>query len=282
MDPNNQNPQGDSGAVNKLEQDLQNLKQETAVTPQQPAPVVEPLQSLPQVPEDTPAPPVPSVPSASPVEAGAPMQDVPKKGSPLMIIAIILALIAVLAVVAYVFGAKLLSPKPTPVAVVIPSPTPDATATLKTYSNSEIGFSLKYPQDWSLQATSTARIASFDTKSGMPGEFFIAYQKNVSSLSQWLLDNKAGEITGTINVGVNQFSVIKGGSVNVSREYAIKVGTNNYLRLVVEPYPNTTVTDKVLNQILATFKFIEAIPTGSPTASPTASPTSSPSATVIP
>jgi hypothetical protein len=280
MDPNNQNPQGDSGALNKLEQDLQNLTQQAATTPP-PVPEVQQIPVPPQVPEIPPVVPTPSTPPVTPVDTNTFIPETPKKGSPILIIAIILAIVALLAVVAYVFGAKYFNPKPTPtpVVVVTPTPTPDVTVNWKTYNNSEIGFGLKYPQEWTLQATSTGRVASFDTKSGIPGEFFVAYQKNIGSLTQWLLDNKAGEITNTINVNANQFSVIKGGTLYVSREYAIKVKTDSYLRLVIEPYPNSVVFDEVINQILSTFKFTEATSLGSPTASPASSPTSSPSAT---
>lgn len=114
MDPNNQNPQGDNGAVKKLEQDLQNLS-EQAATAEQPVPVSPPIQQPP--PPETPTiTPVPVVPPVTSTEENVTIQGNTKKGSPLMIIAIILALVAVLAVVAYVLGAKLLSPSPKPIA----------------------------------------------------------------------------------------------------------------------------------------------------------------------
>ena len=124
MDPNTQNPQGDSGALNKLEQDLQNLTQQDFTVP----PIVPEIQRVnqpPQLPEISEVVPTPSTPPITPVENNTFVPESPKKGSPILIIAIILAVIAVLAIVAYVFGAKLFSPQPTPtpVAVVTPSPT---------------------------------------------------------------------------------------------------------------------------------------------------------------
>lgn len=115
MDPNNQNPQGDNGAVNKLEQDLQNIKEQAAVTQPQPEntqPAVPEMQSVPQVPEVTPVVAPPPAPTTVATETNNFVPESPKKNSPLLIIAIILAVVAVLAVVAYVFGAKLFSPTP--------------------------------------------------------------------------------------------------------------------------------------------------------------------------
>lgn len=202
----------------------------------------------------------PISPVSEPIQPVHPVQpsQPAKNNNSLVIILSILLLIAVGLAGLFYFQIQRLSkelanyqtrPFPTPTA------TPDVTANWKTYTNSEIGFSFKYPQEWTLQGTSIPRIASFDTKSGIPGEFFVAYHKNIDSLSKWLLDNQAGEIINTINANGNQFSVIKGGTLNVSREYAIKVGTNSYLRLVIEPFPNSVISDEVINQILSTFQF---------------------------
>jgi hypothetical protein len=118
MDPNNQNPQGDNGEVKKLEQDLQNIKEQAAtpqpqpVSPQPAVPEVPPAPEVPQVPDVTPAVSITPTPPTVPAETSAFVPESPKKGSPIMIIAIILALVAVLAVAAYVLGAKLLTPTP--------------------------------------------------------------------------------------------------------------------------------------------------------------------------
>jgi len=308
MDPNNQNPQVDVATINKLEEDLKNLNEQVASASQQPTPVALPVAPLEQMPPaTTPVLSVPNVPDqpvmsppVAPVEVSppiAPVNEVVKKGSPLMIVAIILAVVAVLAVVAYVFGAKFLVPKTAQVACTMEAKicpdgssvgrvapncefaacpvavtTPDPTINWKTYTNSEIGFSLKYPQEWTLQATTSSRVVSFDTKSGAPGEFFISYLRNIPSLPQWLLDNKAGETIDTEIVGTNQFIVIKGGSLNVSREYALKTSTSDYMRLVIEPYPNSAISDVLIKQILSSLRFGEKTPIASPTASPSSSP----------
>jgi hypothetical protein len=137
----------------------------------------------------------------------------------------------------------------------------DLTLNWKTYTNAELGFSFKYPREWEASSQSSPRLESFYTNSGKPGEFFIYYHKNINNLSKWLVDNQAGKIINTTNVNGNQFTVIEGGLNFISREYAIKVGENNYLRLVFEPFPNSAFPDEVMEQILSTFKFTETDPT---------------------
>lgn len=121
MDPNVQNPQGESDAVSKLEQDLRNIKEETAAVqslPENPPTVQvnQPIPEVPPVPNVTTIAPVTQVtesPPVIPVQTNTFIPESPKKSSPILIIAIILAVVAVLAVLAYVFGAKLLAPKTT-------------------------------------------------------------------------------------------------------------------------------------------------------------------------
>jgi hypothetical protein len=108
MDPNNQNPQGGNDAVKKLEQDLQSIKKQEVVA--QPAvPEIQPVQPATQVPEVPSVVPAQPTPQDAPAVSSAFMPESTKKGSPILIVAIILAVVAVLAVVAYVFGARLLN-----------------------------------------------------------------------------------------------------------------------------------------------------------------------------
>lgn len=307
MDPNNQNPQGGNDAVNKLEQDLQNLKQETPATPQQPVPVVEPLQPLPQVPEETPAPPVPSVPLPSAVEANASTLDVPKKGSPLMIIAIILALVAVLAVIAYVFGAKLLTPQstPTPIALKTPSPTPDVTANWKILNN-KYGFSLKYPNSLSvlgvgIQVDETnAPDVIISSKSGNPQDNTPALHINVSPKTSTVFKDMTLSQISQANYDANQankntfkqviaplktttldgkpaytYTILANGFSGKWSSWPVNASVSNIEKLTIVESENNgnyfilvySADDPTLAVILSTFKFTEVTPSGSPTAS---------------
>ncbi len=126
MDPISGKPQVDSEAVNKLEQDLESLTQKAkAEGGQTPSPLVTPVVTTtptsPPMPEALPPQPLPVV--------SQPEQK--KKGSPLMIFAIILALLAVMAVVVYVFGLKFIGAQNTPIPTfsMIPTTVPLASPT---------------------------------------------------------------------------------------------------------------------------------------------------------
>jgi len=289
MDPNNQNSQGDNGAVNKLEQDLQNIKDQGVAAPQQPIPVEEPVQPFPQVPEVPQVVPATPTPPITPVETSTFVPESPKKSSPLMIIAIILAVIAVLAVVAYVFGAKLFAPTPTPtpIAIVTPSPTPDVTASWKTYTNTAVGFSVKYPSNWRLVGTET----STDMIGFGPS--------NVGQDIQWGINIYSGKTADQIIAEMGkQFGTdrkVQQEQITVNGLSATKVTVTTpsiptwiFQQILITSgdkiiaLSNGAIIDANFDNFYNSFKFIEVTPSGSPTASPIASPTSSPSATVTP
>lgn len=134
MDPNNNQPQGDDNALKKIEEDLQKLSSEAAVKapindlpPVPPAPET-PMSSVgmdtkietPSFPaqHNMPTPPVMSTDKpadvstpASPVPVSNPPSGNEKKGSPLLLVSIILVVIALLAAVAYVIGASYIKNK---------------------------------------------------------------------------------------------------------------------------------------------------------------------------
>ncbi len=133
----------------------------------------------------------------------------------------------------------------------------DPTQNWKKYTNSEVGFSVQYPQQW-IQTTSTPpRVVSFVMEPTAPSEFFIAYHQNIDNLPKWLGDNQAGKIIGTVDLNGNQFTVIESELSLKSREYAIQIDANSYLRLVFEPFPNTILTNQLIEQILSTFMLID-------------------------
>jgi hypothetical protein len=289
MDPNNQNPQVDTAAVNKLEQDLKDLSAQTPVAPQTPAPAPQPVVPPLEVPE-TPAvmPEAPVAPPVTPTETNVPVEEKPKKGSPIMIVAIILALVAVLAVVVYVFGAKLLTPQPTPapVAVVTPSPTPDVTSNWKTYTNTAIGFSVKYPSNWRLVGTE----ASTDMIGFGPA--------NVGQDVQWGItissDKTANQIIADMGKQFGTDRKVQQDQITVNGLTATKVSvttssipTWNLQQILITnggkiiTISNGAIIDANFVIFYNSFKFTEATPSASPIVSPTASPSSSPSATPI-
>ena len=324
MGPNDQNPQGDSGAVNKLEQDLQNLTEQASVA-EQPVPIVPPVPMSQQVSETPTVVPTTQTPPPVPAESAVSVQEVPKKGSPLMIIAIVLAVIAVLAVVAYVFGARLLSPQPTPtpIVVVTPSPTPDVAANWKTYTNTKWGYSFKYPSQWGIYPSDDVVLLSNDLeyiKENMNWNYDKPFEYASSNygfinLSMYKLGTKtsAGTVTNQTDIktyvqklfGLTYTSVTditldgKPAVAFVSDEMVTKPGLpantqecppedapctipsgrkikqvwtkigGNLLFMVYGQGGSYTDVDKLpslFDQILSTFKFIEATPSGSPVA----------------
>lgn len=145
---------------------------------------------------------------------------------------------------------------PTQVIEITPTQTTEASPTLswKTYTNSEIGFSLHYPQHWVQTSSTPPRVVSFKINSNTPSDFFIAYHENIDNMSQWLIDNQAGKIIGTTDLNGNRFTVIESELSLKSKEYAINIGNNSYLRLVFEPFPNDRISDETINLILSTFE----------------------------
>jgi len=180
MDPNNGQSEPGTEVMAKLEEDLQKLTHETdtaaatnqtidtkldnevVAPPQEPVEVTSPI-----------------VEPATPLEV-APNPIVPpesKKGSPMLIISLGLVVVALLVAIAYVIGIKFFSGSTKqiactaeaklcddgisvgrsgpncefdacPVVLATPEATPDPTADWKTYTNTEIGFSFKFPSEW--------------------------------------------------------------------------------------------------------------------------------------
>ena len=196
--------------------------------------------------------------------------EVPKPNNNLIIVLVTILILVVAGSLGYWAYQNYLTKQPaapTTSATPFPTPTPtsDLTANWKIYTNADIGFSIKYPESWVVKPSQAPRLASFDTgmASGVTDpktrEFFIAYNNNISDLTKWLSDNQTGTIISSKTIGGNQFSVINGGAMFLSREYAIEIRTNNYIRFVLEPVENGKENefDNLFNQILSTFKFTQ-------------------------
>jgi hypothetical protein len=341
MDPNNQNPQGDSGALNKLEQDLQNLTAQVASTAQTSPLVEQPVQPTSPVPDVVPSIPTPiipppvmptPVPITEPIETGTPIQETPKKGSPLMVVAIILAVVAVLAVVAYVFGTKLLAPKTTQVActmeakicpdgssvgrvapncefAVCPSPTAttDPTVSWKIFIHKS-GYSIKYPDTIKIIPMKMAApdntpdeeypdiMISSNTGFDKPHLRILRLVKDFSDTKLSLIEiaqkyyqanldmtavpaTSIQEPTQGTFLGVPSVSYIVKNKAfkSIVDEYLGYSGNYHVIWLEKDDYKYMIywTEDLLMDQILSTFKFIEATTSGSPTTSPSSSPTTS-------
>lgn len=193
-------------------------------------------------------------------------------GSGIAILSMAIFILLSLAAVAFLYYQNqelkgMLSGYQTPITSPTPTETGDPTTGWKTYTNSQIGFSFQYPSDWILKDGSGVTLTSYsiykplsdgDVEPELTLHFFVAYHKGVTDLAKWLTDNQAGEIVDTVKINGNNFSKIKGESLEDSLEYATQINASGILRIVIEPYPNEVVSDEIFNQILSTFKFTQS------------------------
>jgi hypothetical protein len=91
------------------------------------------------------------------------------------------------------------APQPTPTPAAVTTPTPDPTADWQAYTNTEHGYSIKYPLNWNLQEVAPGglgvEISSFDTAKPVDDEtgkgiFSVHISENFSPISvkEWLLE----------------------------------------------------------------------------------------------
>jgi hypothetical protein len=147
------------------------------------------------------------------------------------------------------------APSPTPKTVSSSSLAPDETEGWKTYTNTEVGFSFKYPSEWKTQTgILNSGLISLETDRG--DRFFAMYHQSYS-ISEWLEETQAGKITGKKTFGKYTYTVIEGGLMLKSLEYALDIKGNGFVRFVIEPDSNTLESEKTFNQILSTFQFLK-------------------------
>jgi hypothetical protein len=302
MDPNNQNPQGDSEAVKKLESDLEALTQKAKAEQTLPTEPVNIPEEYPTVTNPTIVTP-PVVPTTPDVAIAQPQTpEVPpkpaKKSSPLMVVAIILIILAVLSVVVYVFGSKFINPKPvsTPTPIAVVTPTPDSTANWKTYTDQINNYSFKYPDGWE----------TYVITGGTNDTLMVAPKAQVDKVKNTQGSFGGGQfLTMTINITPSKLSIPQNDEFQQVTSEAAKIDGVDALRYstnIIQDMPGFSAGDRIIsvrlnlinksymdiglvdssyqdvfNQILSTFKFISASPSASPTGSlSTPTPTARP------
>lgn len=291
MDPNIPTPQGEN---NTPQTEVQtpapsvnpNLQPNPAVTSPQPtAPIVSEVNTTDQPPAPS-TPPTPQVPP-EPV----------KKSSPVFVIALILLLIAIVMLGGYVLWTKYLNKStkttPTPVAVVTASPTPDPTANWKTYTNNDLGLTFKYPNNLVVSAKGgenpyividTQQVAIPEPFDSRLGPIEISYDLNGDPYSKALEKRKADYQLDTlqtenINSGGVRGVILSGEVIPGFRsgrfvQAIFDNGSKPAITAWYQGYPtgatSTPITENIFDQVVSTFKFIEASPSasGSPSAAP--------------
>ncbi len=279
MDPNTSIPQGENNSPQPIEQTPQNLGVEPVAPKETFVPPVQ-IQDNSDVPSTPVAPQTPITPN-SPEPA--------KKNSPILIVAIILMLIAVLAAGGYLLWLKYFSgsgttPTPTPIAIVTASPTPDPTANWKTYSDDLHDITFKYPTSWTLTETkgqseketvynSLVELGKADAKINMIfnvdgiGGMPTTYEGNPFTLDGHNLFQFSGYNTSNA-------SKIVGISDSLTTLGVFRINNIAYLIHLTYPATYKEIEEKSLlqefDQILSTFKFIETTPTATSVSSPSA------------
>lgn len=145
-------------------------------------------------------------------------------------------------------------PSPTPQIVSPISIPPDETAGWKTYINTKYGFSFKYPSEWKVQ-TGIPNSGLISLEMSNDNRFFVWFSPSVT-ISEWLEKTQSGKIIRKKTVVEYTFTVIQGGSNLESLEYALDVKGNGIVRFVIEPNSNNSESEKIFDQILSTFKFL--------------------------
>ncbi len=295
MDPNVPVPQGESISSNQPgEPEVQvsvPLEETTnVISPSEPMTQPTPQPPMPETPAPSVIPSPPSdQPPTPPMEQNS-TDEAPKKSSPLIVVAIIILLLTILGAGGYLLWTKYFAvstptptPSPSPVAVVTATPTADPTANWETYTNTAVGFSVRYPSDWRLVGTET----SADTIGFGPS--------SVGEDVQWVINiynNKtADQIIADMGKQFGTDRKVQQEKITISGLPATKVTvtTSSLATWVLEQIminsdnkiiaiSNGAIVDSNFDSFYESFKFTEA----TATASPKASSTSSPSATIKP
>jgi hypothetical protein len=277
MDPDSPQKQEDTQKLEELKKqvsDLESKADQTGGQPTQPAVV--------------PPPQVPSTPVTT-------TPDQKKKSSPVIWIVVILFVLALLALggyIVYTRGLFSLGRKEAtgPVVTVTPTQAVDETAGWQLYTNSEIGFSIKHPNDVEVNEDSVNKSVSlvkFGATQVEGTEFYdgISLSIKAGSLSQMSLkqfvdtvgkDDPAAEVVSgpeAITVaGMSGYKLTVSGLGEFDYYYFPK-GADGYLEVVdYTQDPGQTGFAETVTLIMESLTVISTTPTPTTTASPSASP----------
>lgn len=301
MDGNNGQSDVNEDVMSKLEADLQKLTHEANSNTE----VGETLRTdLPTntqnlQPETQQPEPVIVEPSHHDIQNDPPAASEPtKKGSPMLIISLGLVVVALLAAIAYVIGIKFFSGAPKqiactaeakvcddgtsvgrsgpncefdacPVVSATPEATPDPTAYWKTYSNQTYGYSFKFPDTESIKVTNhTGYLSTVSLINKVTNfEDLVVFISNSDQTPKNLTNAKTTNVSG---VEAIRFSMPSG--QNPPQESVYFSNNKNYFSIQFNWDDKDQTAVDTFDQIMSTFKFIEATPSGSATSSPSATP----------
>lgn len=276
--------------IQKLEEDLKELEKDTNEVPAGVDQTPTPQPSMP--PPQT--APVPSVVSQTTPEAPPPPPTPTKKSNPVLWLAIGFLFLSIVGGGGYFVMnfAKRPQPTPSPTPTPTPTETPDPTASWKTYTNENIGFLLKYPSDWSLKPYDIStnyplhglvQLASNINSESLDGMIILSYWDNQNRLSLEEIENKYKGEAGGPDIYFPNGEMIdflgkqayKGENVSCAPMMCDRIAIIKETKVIEikSLYGAVNRNKEIFDQILSTFKFIEATPSATPISSPSASPT---------
>lgn len=174
------------------------------------------------------------------------------------------------------------TPTLTPTPTITTTSTLDPTANWKTYTSTLDGYQLRYPANWYInEDTSTGQVSFSDLEFSedivyMYSQGVILYIKSDNELSPLFPAKKGDKISGIENfpcLKIDQFMLNGLTTVEfsceppadweadyaLSKDYAV-AHNNKYIRLSFVSSIQKNLDNKITDQILSTFKFIEPTP----------------------
>lgn len=229
----------------------------------------------------------PLAPKNSPVDSQIPGSK-PKKVSALTIIGtIIFLLLAGGAAAGFIYKDQITSifvePTPTPAPVAVsPSPTPDPTASWKTYTNTAVGYSFKYPSELLRDSReictgefeeSTLYLYAIDEKlmKEQPNLFCgsdipLAFRVNLTNKAEIPTTNEyetvsmdqttIGGKTGNKYTSIKKIPQPEGISSPFDKFVSIHLPFEKQTLVIAYGFPS--IEESIVDQILSTFKFIDS------------------------
>lgn len=135
----------------------------------------------------------------------------------------------------------------------------------KTYVNTKIGASIKYPSEWILKEESNGVSVDFNTNTlsnkvveGNRVNYFFNFQlEDPANYNAWSSDISSKKLS-PLKVGDRNFERIIAADMFYTINYILKTEDGRIFRLYLGPYSETeskTVLDDTVTKILSTFKF---------------------------
>jgi len=237
------------------------------------APISQDPQSM-----ETQGPMVPSepvqTPTAPPEPAPMPQANIPPTGpksNTILWIAVILLVLSALGAGAYyLVSSGLLTPRPTsspspsPTESATPAPTADSTANWKTYKSTFWNIELKYPSEMKFANTMVLEqeVLRFEDDNG--------YMQIENACATEIQGNQEDTLSLLGSV-FPRYRLSKSGEFNLLSLHTneLKATDKRCMYIIFGLKPDNGKNEKLLfDQILSTFKFLEATPSSTPSATP--------------